>query len=69
MPESMAPATFTADRGAEGEELRRSSPHSPSDKGWLRRSTPMFFGLFEGPLKAPAFGSCTVAVVESVPKL
>jgi hypothetical protein len=29
----------------------------------------MFFGLFEGPLKAPAFGSCTMAVCRMRPEI
>ena len=29
----------------------------------------MFFGLFEGPLKAPAFGSCTMAVRRMRPEI
>jgi hypothetical protein len=29
----------------------------------------MFFGLFEGPLKAPAFGSCTMAICGKRPEI
>src|SRR4029077_16104283 len=59
----------TADRGAGGEELRRSSPHSRGGEGWRRRSAPTFFGMLEGPLKAPAFCSCTRAVCRMRPEI
>ena len=47
----------------------RLSPHSRRGEGWRRKSTPTFFGLFEGPLRPAAFGSCTMAVRRMRPEI
>ena len=47
----------------------RLSPHSRRGEGWRRKSTPTFFGLFEGPLRPAAFGSCTMAVRRMHPEI